>query len=49
MPQQMNAFSVFYCNEQLLLSKHIPEEVIKRKLFDYEIFFHTKNLFQSKH
>lgn len=39
MPQQMNAFAGFYCNEQLLLSKYIPEEAIKQTLFDYEVFF----------
>lgn len=50
MPQKMNAFSVFYCNEQLLLSKYISEEAIKRKLFDYKVFFFdTKNIFQYKH
>lgn len=39
MPQHMNAFSGLYCNEQLLLSKCISEEAIKRKLFDYKSLF----------
>lgn len=38
----MNAFSGFYCYEQLLLSKYISEEAIKRKLFDYKVFFILK-------
>lgn len=48
MPQYMNALSGLYCNKQLLLSKYISEEAIKKKLFDYKslVFPHIKYIIQ---